>query len=143
MVCKPRETHDASRLRAGDHGGMGWFDRHWWQVLVTVAFAAIACAAAISLTAPPIRAPFTNDDLAHVLGDTDNLFGPSVTCKTQRGRIYAATYNRRCLRVDLGGFCYPGTGETRTAVFVRVHARRYHIVDERVLWVAPPCDSVA
>ena len=122
---------------------MGWFDRRWWQVLVTVALAAMACTAAISLTAPPGREPFTNDDLAHALGDTGNLFGPSVTCRAHRGSIDEAAYNRRCIRIDLEGFCYPGTGETDTAIVVRVRGRRYHVVGERVLWVAPACASVA
>jgi hypothetical protein len=87
---------------------------------------------------------FTNRDLARALGDSGDLFvSPWITCRTRSGRVDNRPFNRRCLRRDMEGPCYPGTGETRTAIFVRIRARRYHVVDERVLWVAPACASVA
>jgi hypothetical protein len=90
------------------------------------------------------RDVFTNGDLAHALGDTGDSFAtPWITCRTRRGSIGTGTYNRRCLRIDIAGLCYPGTGETRTAIFVRVGRRGYHVVDERPVWVSPPCASVA
>jgi len=82
-------------------------------------------------------------DLARALGDTDNLFGPSMTCKSQTGTIAEDAYDRRCLRIDLEGLCYPGTGERDTAIFVRIRRNRYHVVGTRSVGIYESCASVA
>jgi len=133
---------------------MGWLARHWPLTLGMAMVAALVSGVALSFTSPPHPGPFaglgsagpgfTNRDLARALGDSGDLFvSPWITCRTRSGRVDNRPFNRRCLRRDMEGPCYPGTGETRTAIFVRIRARRYHVVDERVLWVAPACASVA
>lgn len=145
----PRGILDATGQLAVDHGGMGWLVRHWRGMLAAVVVGALVYAAAVSLTLTPSGGPvenpgFTNHDLARALGDSGDLFAPPwITCRIRSGRVDSRTFNRRCLRRDVYGLCSPGTGETRTVIFVNVHGRRYDVVDERVVWVAPPCASVA
>jgi len=95
-------------------------------VLGVTMVAALAYAVALSFTSPPHSGPLA-----------------STACRARGGRLDHRPFNRRCVRGDMEGLCYTGTGETRTAIFVCVRGRRYHVVDERVVWVAPPCAPVA
>lgn len=119
--------------------GMERLDRHWWWVTVTATIAVLVVGVGIGLTTPPTADVMTNADLAHALGDTGSVF-VSITCRTQRGSLGTNAYNRRCLRIDIDGLCYAGTGETRTAVFVRVGRHGYHVIDRRTVGHSPPCD---
>jgi hypothetical protein len=123
---------------------MSWLKRQWWWwVLVTGAITAVVLLVAINLTART-RAGYTNASLARALGDTGGSFAtPWITCRARRGSTGTETYNRRCLRIDIYGLCSPGTGEVRTAIFVRVRRHGYDVVDEKTVWVSPPCASVA
>jgi hypothetical protein len=109
---------------------------------------ALVCGVAISLASPPINGPFadpgfTNQDLARALGDSGDLFvSPWITCRTRSGRVDHRRFNRRCLRRDVEGLCYPGTGETRTAIFVWIRQDRYHVVGTRSIGIYEPCAPV-
>ena len=130
-------------------GDMKWIGRHWPGLLATVMVGTLVCGLAISLTSPPNTGPFadpgfTNHDLARALGDSGDLFvSPWITCRTRSGRVDHRRFNRRCLRRDMEGLCYSGTGETRTAIFVWIRQNRYHVVATRSVGIYEPCASIA
>jgi hypothetical protein len=116
-------------------------DRNRCWVLVTGTIAVLVVAVGIGYTTPSTRDGLTNRDLAHALGD-DGLFH-TIRCSTQRGSTGTDVYNRRCMRIDIDGLCYPGTGETRWAILVRVRSHSYRVVDTKIVSASPPCESVA